>query len=277
MPVALSMKKHLLTLILIGIIAGAFPRYGIEAQSICGCRPDECCNPWSYCGTTDEYCGDGCQWGPCYQSPELNDVSVSDVVTLEFFDGIISQADASCAGKNFYSRAAFLEALSSYNQFGRIGSTNDSMREIAAFFGHVTHETGHFCYLEEIDGPSKNYCDDRFEEYPCNLNKSYHGRGPLQLSWNLNYGASGNNIGFDGLNFPETVINDPVISFKTALWYWMNYAHPYMDLGFGVTIASMKGGHECFDENPEAVQKRVEYYTEYCKQLGVDPGDDLTC
>jgi chitinase len=67
---------------------------------------------------------------------------VPDIVTPEFFGGILDQADSSCAGKNFYSRDAFLEALNSYSRFGRIGSVDDSRREIAAFFAHVTHETG---------------------------------------------------------------------------------------------------------------------------------------
>ncbi|KAK7293998.1 hypothetical protein RJT34_16881 [Clitoria ternatea] len=46
-------------------------------------------------------------------------------------------------GKNFYSRSAFLDALNSYNQFGRIGSVDDSKREIATAFAHFTHETRH--------------------------------------------------------------------------------------------------------------------------------------
>lgn len=29
-------------------------------------------------------------------------------------------------------------------------------------------------------------------------------------------------IGFDGLNNPETVATDPIIAFRTALWFWMN-------------------------------------------------------
>lgn len=57
-------------------------------------------------------------------------------VTPAFFDGIIGQASASCAGKRFYSRNAFLSAARQYPQFG------DTKREIAAFFAHVTHETG---------------------------------------------------------------------------------------------------------------------------------------
>ena len=63
-------------------------------------------------------------------------------MTQDFFNGIINQAGASYVGKNFYTRAAFLDALNSFNQFGTIGSSDDSKREIAAFFAHVTHETG---------------------------------------------------------------------------------------------------------------------------------------
>lgn len=116
----------------------------VKAQN-CGCAPDLCCSQYGYCGTTTEYCGTGCREGPCTTPPlppSTHDVPVSDIVTDSFFNGIIDQAGASCAGKNFYSRGAFLDALNSYSQFGKIGSLDDSKREIAAFFAHVTHETG---------------------------------------------------------------------------------------------------------------------------------------
>ncbi|XP_021800353.1 endochitinase EP3-like isoform X2 [Prunus avium] len=260
------------------IVAAAVAGY-VEAQN-CGCASDLCCSKYGYCGTSDDYCGTGCQAGPCKTAPltpSTSDVSVADIVTPEFFNSIIGQAEASCAGKNFYSRATFLEALKSYDQFGKIGSIDDSKREIAAFFAHVTHETGHFCYIEEIDGPSKDYCDESNTQYPCKPNKGYYGRGPIQLSWNFNYGPAGESIGFDGLNSPETVANDPIISFKTALWYWMNSVRPVIGEGFGATIRAINGALECDGGNPATVQKRVKYFTEYCNQLGIAPGDNLTC
>lgn len=115
----------------------------VQAQN-CGCGAGICCSQWGFCGTTIEYCGEGCREGPC-DTPvpsTPNDVSVPEVVTDAFFNGIIDQSDASCAGRNFYSRSAFLDALNHYPQFGTVGSTDDSRREIAAFFAHVTHETG---------------------------------------------------------------------------------------------------------------------------------------
>ncbi|PQM38301.1 endochitinase EP3 [Prunus yedoensis var. nudiflora] len=78
---------------------------------------------------------------------------VADVVTQAFFDGIINQAAADCAGKNFYTRQAFLDAVNSYSDFGWFGTADDSKREIAAFFAHVTHETG-----RAPQGPKPNSC-----------------------------------------------------------------------------------------------------------------------
>ncbi|XP_050221684.1 endochitinase EP3 [Mercurialis annua] len=243
----------------------------------CGCPSTECCSRFGFCGVTEEYCGTGCQEGPCTLPPPANDVSVAEIVTDEFFNGIINVADDGCVGKGFYSREVFLRALDSYPRFGRVGSVDDSRREIAAFFAHVTHETGHFCFIEEINGASRDYCDENATQYPCNPDKGYYGRGPIQLSWNFNYGPAGQSIGFDGLNAPETVANDPVISFKTALWFWMNNVQPVISQGFGATIRAINGNLECDGANSATVQARVRYYVDYCDQLGVAPGDNLTC
>ncbi|PKI63778.1 hypothetical protein CRG98_015762 [Punica granatum] len=134
-----------------------------------------------------------------------------------------------------------------------------------------------FCYVEEIDGASKDYCDESNTQYPCAPNKGYYGRGPIQISWNYNYGPAGKDIGFDGLNSPETVANDPVVSFKTAFWFWMNNVHSVIGQGFGATIRAINGAIECNGGNSGAVQARVKYYTDYCNQLGISPGDNLTC
>jgi chitinase len=74
--------------------------------------------------------------------------SVPDIVTPEFFDGIINVADPGCAGKNFYTRDAFLNAANSYGQVATSGSADDNKREIAAIFAHFTHETGSKYYLK---------------------------------------------------------------------------------------------------------------------------------
>ncbi|XP_062173973.1 endochitinase EP3-like [Alnus glutinosa] len=277
---ALRVKNNLLTLVVAIILAGAVPG-NVKAQN-CGCAANECCSQYGYCGTSNDYCGPGCKEGPCTGgSPTTpstpSGVSVADVVTSDFFNGILNQASGDCAGKSFYTRAAFLDALNSYTQFGTTGTTDDSKREIAAFFAHVTHETGSFCYIEEINGASQDYCDESYTQYPCNPNKKYYGRGPLQITWNYNYGPAGNSIGFDGLNSPETVATDAVISFKTALWFWTLNVEPVLSQGFGATIRAINGAVECNGGNPGAVQSRIQYYTQYCNQFGVSTGDNLSC
>lgn len=135
-----------------------------------------------------------------------------------------------------------------------------------------------FCSIEEINGPSRNYCDKTKTQYPCNSKKGYYGRGPIQISWNYNYGEAGKALGFDGLNNPEIVATDRVVSFKTALWFWMEHAH--WDFasgkGFGASIRVINS-IECDGANPEAVSSRVKYYTDYCKQFGVATGNNLRC
>lgn len=82
-----------------------------------------------------------------------------------------------------------------------------------------------------------------------------------------------------GLNDPDIVSRDSLISFKTALWYWMNTCHPLLTSGqgFGATIRAINGPLECDGALPQPVARRVQHYVQYCHQLGVDTGDNLTC
>ncbi|KAJ0973010.1 hypothetical protein J5N97_020969 [Dioscorea zingiberensis] len=275
---------HSLSFLQAFLLAGALSGlllHSAVAQN-CGCAATLCCSKFGYCGTGDPYCGDGCQQGPCYSGGGSSGGggSVGDIVTPAFFDGIASQAGAGCAGKGFYTRDAFLSAASAYPQFGTTGADDVKKREIAAYFAHVTHETGHFCYIEEINGASQDYCDERNTQYPCNPNKKYFGRGPLQLTWNYNYGAAGQALNFDGLNAPEMVANDKVLSFKTSLWFWVtNKVHDAITSGqgFGATTRIINGAVECDGKNPDQMNARVGYYKDYCSKLGVAPGDNLTC
>ncbi|KAK1313403.1 Chitinase 4 [Acorus calamus] len=126
--------------------------------------------------------------------------------------GIINQTGPNCPGKRFYTRRAFLDASRSYTKFSTTGSETTRKREIVAFFAHVMHEAGHLCYIEEIGGASRSFCDVSNKRYPCVLGKSYY-NVELQLQ------PSRGEHRFDGLRAPERVARDPVISFKTAFWF----------------------------------------------------------
>ncbi|KAL5990901.1 hypothetical protein ACLOJK_011806 [Asimina triloba] len=272
-------RKNLLAItILAGVVVTGFLPQLISGQN-CGCAANLCCSRFGYCGLGNDYCGPGCREGPCSggSSGGGGGVSVADVVTQSFFDGIKNRAGGNCPGKAFYTRAAFLNAVGSYPAFAKTGTADDAKREIAAFFAHITHETGSLCKIEEDGGPTKDYCDKRNTQYPCVPGKGYYGRGPIQLSWNYNYGAAGKDLGFDGLGNPEIVATDPNVSFKTALWFWMNNVHSVVNQGFGATIRRINGAIECDGKRPDLVNARVGYYRDYCGQFGVAPGDNLTC
>ncbi|PON77688.1 Glycoside hydrolase [Parasponia andersonii] len=140
-----KVTKTLLSLILLGtLLAGALPK-NVMAQN-CGCRPGLCCSEFGFCGNGDPYCGKGCREGPCFGTPTTpgqnnGGGAIADIVTPQFFSGIINKATGNCPGKSFYNRNAFINAAKSYSQFGS-GSADASKREIAAFFAHISHETG---------------------------------------------------------------------------------------------------------------------------------------
>jgi len=256
---------------------------GPAAAQNCGCQPGYCCSKYGYCGLGDPYCGEGCRSGPCYSGgggggsgSGGRGANVASVVTDAFFNGIKNQAGGGCEGKSFYTWSAFLSAAGKYSGFAHGGSEVEGKREIAAFFAHVTHETGHFCYISEIN-KNNDYCDRGNTQWPCAAGKKYYGRGPLQISWNYNYGPAGRDNGFDGLRDPDAVARDAVVAFKTALWFWMNNVHGVMPQGFGATTRAINGALECNGKNQAQMNARVGYYRQYCQQLGVDPGNNLTC
>lgn len=256
----------------------------ISAQQ-CGtstlCANNLCCSQYGYCGSTSDYCGSGCQSGPCTTSSGSSS-GVSSIVSSSQFDQFLSQrTSSSCPSNGFYTYDAFVAAASAYGSFGTTGSSDVTKREVAAFFANVAHETGSGCYVEEIN--KDTYCSAS-AQWSCASGEQYYGRGPLQLTWNYNYGAAGQAIGFDGINNPEIVAQDATISFKTALWFWMTQQSPTCHdamvngQGFGATIQAINGGLECGSgANVAEQQDRINLYTSFCSILGVDPGSNLSC
>ncbi|GBG69188.1 hypothetical protein CBR_g3887 [Chara braunii] len=73
------------------------------------------------------------------------------------------------------------------------------------------------------------YCEES-TEYPCAPGKTYHGRGPIQLSWNYNYGLVGAHLGLDLLNNPDRILEDAITAFRTAFDFWMTPQFPKLAL-----------------------------------------------
>jgi predicted chitinase len=201
------------------------------------------------------------------------------------FAGIVSQETYKTLFPNsngLYTYGGLIAATRAFPRSCNEGSGQENRREAAAFLANISHETGALVFVDEQNPPTI-YCDTSGATYPCAPGHSYHGRGPLQLSWNFNYGACGKAIGKDLLNHPELVSTDSTITFMTALWFWMTAQAPkpschdaIRSSGFGMTINVINGGIECGKGTPTPqALNRIELYQKYCAVLAVDPGSNL--
>ncbi|MDP9793425.1 hypothetical protein J2S43_001937 [Catenuloplanes nepalensis] len=187
----------------------------------------------------------------------------------------------------FYTYAGLMTAMAKYPAFGQTGDETTRKREIAAFLANVNQESGGLRYVEEINRSAwGNYCNAQ-APYGCPAgHTAYHGRGPIQLSWNTNYHAAGQALNLDLLNNPDLVMTNASVAWQTALWFWMTQSGagtmtPHAAItngsGFGETIRSINGILECHGGQPAAIANRVNSYREYTRILGVTPGDRLEC
>lgn len=220
---------------------------------------------------------------------------LSSLLSKSAFDNLLKHRnDAACPAKGFYTYEAFIQAARTFGAFGTTGDTNTRKREIAAFLGQTSHETTGG-WATAPDGPyAWGYC---FKEERGSSDR-YRGRGPIQLTHDYNYDRAGRAIGVDLRNNPDLVANDPVVSFKTALWFWMTPQPPKPSShdvitgrwrpsaadtaagrvpGYGVITNIINGGLECGKGNNPQVQDRIGFYRRYCSSLGVTTGNNLDC
>lgn len=195
----------------------------------------------------------------------------------------------------------------------------NNKRELAAFLANISKETtggwqfpigggseGDYAkwglyYVHELGYTASNgggTYSQASTEYPPNPLKGYYGRGPIQLSWNYNYGQFSKFIYNDVtvlLNNPDLVQQDGVLAFKSAIWFWMmpqwpkpschqvmhdlwvpnpgEYSMPKMYLkGFCHTNNIINGGLECRSSSTVDFTNKVfirsELYKYYLSILG---------
>nr|AYK28279.1 chitinase 2 [Zea mays]AYK28280.1 chitinase 2 [Zea mays]AYK28281.1 chitinase 2 [Zea mays]AYK28284.1 chitinase 2 [Zea mays] len=182
---------------------------------------------------------------------------------------------------------------------------------LAALLAQTSHETTGgwatapdgpyawgYCFKGEQGGASgPDYCEPS-AQWPCAAGKKYYGRGPIQISYNYNYGPAGQAIGAGILANPDLVATDPTVSFETAVWFWMTPQSPKPSChdvmtgqwtpsaadtaagrlpGYGVVTNIINGGLECGHGADSRVADRIGFYKRYCDLLGVSYGDNLDC
>lgn len=190
----------------------------------------------------------------------------------------------------FYTYEGLVAAVRATPGLASTGPEAVRRREMAAFLAQIAHESDQLRALREYARERwAHYCDPA-RAGGCAPGQLYHGRGPIQLSWNYQYRAAGEAIGVDLWRQPERVATDPKIAWQTAAWYWMTQpgpgrmtAHQAMvtGAGFGETTRSINGALEC-DQPGDAdaarkVAQRIAFYREAAAVLGVEPGEGLGC
>lgn len=209
---------------------------------------------------------------------------------------------------------AIITQVLDYGTFVSEGDVNARKRELVAFLANISQETtggwptapgGQYAwglYFREEQGyegtNNIGYRDETNTMYPPAPGKSYHGRGPIQLSYNYNYGQASELIFGDKnvlLANPEKVIQDGAIAFETGIWFWMAPQYPKPSChdvmipgkwtptpaqqavgikpGFGATVNIINGGIECGSgqENTKALS-RIAHYQRYAtiKQVSLE-------
>ncbi|KAL4095149.1 hypothetical protein PRIC1_008527 [Phytophthora ramorum] len=191
-----------------------------------------------------------------------------DAIALYTFDGLVNAANK-------------------YTEFANTGNDTNDKRELAAFLAQTSHESDNFKAAEEYARNTYTvwqYCDNT--TYSCAPGRRYHGRGPIQLSWNYNYYNAGEALGIDLLDNPDIVANDTAVTWMTALWYWMTpqggrIIHDVVAgvNGFAESTDIINGALECGPNAPNQVneQQRIKYYTKMCEALDVQPLGNSSC
>jgi hypothetical protein len=252
------------------------------------------------------------------QPPSTGKCNLADVFTESDYNALFPHANGAAINGLENQHAIFnytylLDAAKRFPEFACQGDVATRKREVAAFLAHTSQETSGwwagqpynwgYYFSTEVGCTNTGctmYCERYNTEYPCAAGKGYFGRGPIQLSWNYNYGQVskflyGNDI---LLQNPDMMFDERGTAFTTALWFWMTPQNPkpschdvmtgkwvpnQLDInagrkpGFGMTTNVINGGLECGYTTPQKVLNRIGYYTTYTNYLGVSAGDNLEC
>jgi hypothetical protein len=207
-----------------------------------------------------------------------------------------------------------------FEDFVNRASDLNNKRELGAFLANISKETtggwqlpvgggtdGDYAtwglyFVHELGYTSANGAgtySQAHPDYPPNPAVGYYGRGPIQLSWNYNYGQFSKFLYNDIsvlLDNPDAIQNDGVLAFKSAIWFWMmpqcpkpschqvmhdlwepepgEYASEKMyKKGFAHTNNIINGGLECRTTSTAAFTEKVvlrsELYKFYLDIMGL--------
>jgi chitinase len=125
------------SLLLSLLLGGSAEQCGSQAGGAL-CPGGLCCSQFGWCGSTNDYCGTGCQ----SQCGGAGGGDLGSIISSAKFDEMLKHRnDGGCPGKGFYTYNAFISAANAFSGFGTTGDADTRKREIAAFLGQTSHET----------------------------------------------------------------------------------------------------------------------------------------
>ena len=225
-------------------------------------------------GQEDSGQEDSCQTG-----------SFCELLSAEQFDSLFPQPEAP------YSYDGLVAAADThYEEFTREGDLPTRKREAAIFLANLAHESGNFQFAEEIPcangkwmAPNTRCNVARYVRDPGDgVERSYHGRGAIQLTGLRNYESATKALGVDLVNQPELVAENSELAMASAVWFWMDVGFIHNALvndegGFGVSVQAINGGLECGNQCGARYQERVNQYERITRVMGIELGDMSGC
>ncbi|KAM0914218.1 hypothetical protein ACQ4PT_011656 [Festuca glaucescens] len=215
---------------------------------------------------------------------------VPSIISRNTFDYMLSnRSQTGCQGGAFYTYDAFLEAANAtkFRGFGTMGDEAGARRLLRHHGTRILLKSYRRVRVCRGYVPV-GYC---LVKEPNPTIARYYGRGPIQLTNDYSYRQAGDALGLDLLGNPDLVSTDPVVAFKTAIWFWMTpqpwkpschdvmtdgwtpSAHDrdaQMFPGYGMTTYIINGTTECGKGNgTPGAKDRVRYYKKYCGILQV--------
>ncbi|KAF5946904.1 hypothetical protein HYC85_017132 [Camellia sinensis] len=126
-----------------------------------------------------------------------------------------------------------------------------------------------YCRVKEVL-PIGDYCDQESEtQWLCAPGKQYYGRGPIQLSYNYNYGQI-------TTQSPKPSCHDVIIGNWTST---PDDQATSRVPGYGVITNIINGGLDSGRDPDSRVEDRIGFYKRYCNDeiFDVSTGDNLDC
>ncbi|XP_024019709.1 mulatexin-like [Morus notabilis] len=269
------------------------PKYGNP-----GCSQGRCCSIHGWCGGSAGYCqGGNCDYQCWARSLLLNNIdnnnAVSEIISESLFDEMFKHRK-DCPSQGFYSYDALITAAASFSDFCNTGDVATRKRELAAFLAQTSQATTGresdsldpyawgYCHINTTtSGVENDYCTS--SNWACASGKKYYSRGPIQLTHNHNYGFVGEALGIDLIKTPDLVATDAVVSFKTAIWFWMiqhNNKPSCHDIIVNANSeTSQVLGHiihgNSGQKSSDLITNSIGYYKRYCDMLEVSYGDNM--